>query len=350
MPHATFRSPPDYVLNEGRLGLVLFFVLSGYLLYRPWVGAALSGGDSPRRGAYLLRRGARIVPAYYLALLGSVALLWGAGGTPGVRLPPATDLPLFAVFAQNYSHSALLSLDPPTWTLSIEASFYLVLPFVGLAAMRLGSSRWNQVALPVAMIVAGLAWNSLTGLAEPFAKALPAALPYFGAGMLVAVLGDMRPIAPRTVRWLLLGGIAAVTLDGALHEGLVPATIEPLVSGTIRDLPAACGFAAIVAAVAFGEARAAWARWTPLVGLGTISYGVYLWHLPLLLALRSANVLPLHLIPALAVVLAVTVTVATASWFGLERPVIRWASRVTRRPSERAERRARRPALAGSRA
>ena len=191
-------------MNEGRLGLVLFFVLSGFLLYRPWVSAALPGRP-PADRAYLIRRMARIVPAYYLALAGSVALLWGAAGTPGVRLPPATALPLFAVFAQNYSPSAVLSLDPPTWTLSIEASFYLVLPIVGLAAMRLGSSRWSQVALPVAMIVAGLTWNRVTGLAEPFDKALPAALPYFGAGMLVAVLASARPIAPRTARWLLAG-------------------------------------------------------------------------------------------------------------------------------------------------
>ncbi|MGH2964644.1 MAG: acyltransferase family protein [Solirubrobacterales bacterium] len=350
VPHATFQSASDYVMNEGRLGLVLFFVLSGFLLYRPWVSAALSGAARPRHRAYLIRRVARIVPAYYLALVGSVALLWGAAGTPGVRLPPATALPLFAVFAQNFSPSALLTLDPPTWTLSIEASFYLVLPLVGLAAARLGSSRWNQVAPPIAIIAAGLAWNRLTGLAEPFDKALPAALPYFGAGMLVAVLANGRAIAPRTARWLLLGGIGAVVLDGALHEGMVPPAVEPLVSGTLRDLPAAAGFAAVVAAVAYGEARAAWASWTPLVALGTISYGVYLWHLPLLLALRSANALPLELIPALAVVLPATVMVATASWFGLERPMIRWASRVTRRPAEHGERRAQRPTLAEGRA
>ena len=62
-----------------------------------------------------------------------------------------------------------------------------------------------------------------------------------------------------------------MVLDGALHEGMVPPAVEPLVSGTLRDLPAAAGFAAVVAAVAYGEARAAWASWTPLVALGTIS-------------------------------------------------------------------------------
>ena len=295
------------------------------------------GRPAREHRAYLIRRVARIVPAYYLALVGSVALLWGAAGTPGVRLPPATALPLFAVFAQNYSPSALLSLDPPTWTLSIEASFYLVLPLVGLAAMRLGSSRWSQVAPPVAMIVAGLAWNRVTGLAEPFDKALPAALPYFGAGMLVAVLGE-RP-ADRAAD----GALAAGGRDRRRRprrgapRGPRPPGDRAARLGNPRDLPAAAGFAAIVAAVACGQARAAWASWSPLVALGTISYGVYLWHLPLLLALRSANALPLDLIPALAVVLAATVLVATASWFGLERPAIRWANRATRRPAEPGE-------------
>jgi peptidoglycan/LPS O-acetylase OafA/YrhL len=66
--------------------------------------------------------------------------------------------------------------------------------------------------------------------------------------------------------------------------------------------------------------------------------------------MRSVNALPLELIPALAVVLSATVMVATASWFGLERPMIRWASRVTGRPAEQGDRRARRPTLAEGRA
>lgn len=348
VPHATFRSAPDYVLNEGRLGLVLFFVLSGFLLYRPWVGAALGGTPTPPHGAYAVRRAARILPAYYLALIGSVALLWGAAGTPGVRLPPATALPLFAVFAQNYSPAALLSLDPPTWTLSIEASFYVLLPLVGIAAARLGPWRGRQIALPLVLIAAGLAWNRLTGLTEPLDKALPAALPYFGAGMLAAALAEGRRIARGHARLLIVAGLGAVLVDGALHEGLVPDAIQPLISGTLHDLLGAAGFAAIVASVANGAPAASWSSWSPLVALGTISYGVYLWHLPLLLALRSWGALPLGLLPALPLVLAVTVAVAAASWFGLERPVMRWASRATRRPAHPPGRPGR-PALAGSR-
>ena len=85
----------DQVIHELRLGLVLFFVLSGFLLWRPFVAAARGRRPRPGTREYLVRRGARVLPAYYLALAGSVLLLWGAAETPGVRLPPAELLPHF---------------------------------------------------------------------------------------------------------------------------------------------------------------------------------------------------------------------------------------------------------------
>ena len=349
VPHAVLDSPADYALNEGRLGLILFFVLSGFLLYGPWVRAALSGSLTPHVGRYLIRRASRIVPAYYLAVVGSVVLLWGASGTPGVLLPPATSLPLFAIFAQNYTSATLLTLDAPTWTLAIEASFYLALPLIAVATTKLGRSRRRQVLLPLALIGAGLVWNASTGVAAPFNKALPSALPYFGAGMLVAVCLDGRRITRRDARWLMAAGFGAVLLDAALHSGLTPAPIEPFVSRTVRDLPAAAGFAAIVAAAGHRFERRSVLSWRPLVALGTISYGVYLWHLPLLLGLRSMDALPLHLIPAFLLVFAVTVAVAMLSWFAVEKPSIRWAQRMTRARAE-SRTRARRPGLATSRA
>src|SRR5689334_8731958 len=88
----------DHVLSEFRLGLILFFVLSGYLLYRGFARAALRRDRPVDLRLYALRRAARILPAYYLAMLGTFALLWGAGDTPGVRLPHSGDLVLFAFF------------------------------------------------------------------------------------------------------------------------------------------------------------------------------------------------------------------------------------------------------------
>src|SRR4051794_12274921 len=62
----------DQAAHELRLGLVLFFVLSGYLLFTPWVRSALDGGAAPRLGGYLLRPGARLPPADYIPPAGSV--------------------------------------------------------------------------------------------------------------------------------------------------------------------------------------------------------------------------------------------------------------------------------------
>ncbi len=89
-PDASQRSTVgDYAAHELRLGLVLFFVLSGFLLSRPWFAAALDERRPPDLRRYLRSRVARIAPAYYVALVGSIGLLWGLSGTPGLRLPPA---------------------------------------------------------------------------------------------------------------------------------------------------------------------------------------------------------------------------------------------------------------------
>src|SRR4051794_16623785 len=186
----------DRTVFEFRLGLVFFFVLSGYLLYRAFAGAALrrSADDV---GRYARRRVARIVPAYYLALAGTVALLWGLRGSPGVRLPDAAQLPLFLVFGQNYSSETFFTLNPVTWTLCLEAAFYVSLPLIGLAAYRLARGRVRaQAGLLAAIALAGLAYSAVDyelGWGAMAGKALPAYLPVFAAGVFVALLAEARP-------------------------------------------------------------------------------------------------------------------------------------------------------------
>src|SRR5213079_2986369 len=131
-----------------------------FLLYGPWVRAARERVAAPRLRSYLLRRAARILPAYYLAVAGSIALLWSLRGATGVRLPHGADLWTFAVFAQNFSDATALKLDPPLWTLAVEVSFYLLLPALGWIALRVRhSGRAGQLAVPVAFALVGFAYN-----------------------------------------------------------------------------------------------------------------------------------------------------------------------------------------------
>jgi acetyltransferase len=325
-PSMTVTSPAGHLWVQGRLGLVLFFVLSGFLLYGPWVRAARRRERLPDLRSYLAKRAARILPAYYVALAGSIILLWLAAGTPGVRLPPAGTLPLFAVFAQNLDPRTVMTLDPPMWTLSIEVAFYLLLPALGWVALRAGQSRRNQALVPLALIAVGLAWNAClatSGALFPLDKLLPSALPYFGAGMFAAVL--LEGGHPGRRRRLMLVGAVGVMIDVALHSGVLPGSAGGWVVATVGDLPAAAGFAAMIAGAVASNRGFLASR--PLVAAGAISYGVYLWNVPLLLTLRSAGVLPLSALAALPVVLAVTIGVATASWFLIERPVLRWSRR-----------------------
>jgi peptidoglycan/LPS O-acetylase OafA/YrhL len=324
-------------MHELRLGLVLFFVLSGFLLYQPWVRSALSGGREPRLRAYLVRRAARILPAYYLAVLGSIALLWGLRGAPGVRLPPADGLWTFAVFAQNLSDATVLKLDPPLWTLAVEVSFYLLLPVLGWLALRTrGSGRAGQLAVPLAFLLAGVAYNRAIFAPGPSVlwptKVLPAMAPYFAAGMLAAVLVEGRTAGRGVTRALLVGGALLVVGDGWWAANGATHGSHSIWLHMLRDLPAAAGFACIIAGVA-RSLHPPWVlRTRPVAWTGRISYGVYLWHVPLLLFLRAHHALALSVPGALVIVLPLTLAVAALSWHLVERPLQERARRATRTP------------------
>jgi peptidoglycan/LPS O-acetylase OafA/YrhL len=319
--------------HELRLGLVLFFVLSGYLLFTPWVRSALDGGAAPRLWGYLVRRGARILPAYYLALAGSVVLLWHHDAVPGVRLPD-DSLWLFAVFGQNFSESTLLRLDPPMWTLAVEMTFYVVLPVLGWLALRLrGAGRAGQTVVPLLLLVAGVLYNNAIAgadLPDPVTKVLPAMAPYFAVGMLAAVLAHGRAPGRRLVGVMLLAGAALVGADAYWHAAGAAAGSHDLALRIWRDLAAAVGFALIAVAVAHAASPLRALGTRPLAYVGRISFGLYLWHVPLMLWLKAQGLLPRSPLLALAVALPLALAVAALSWRYVERPVQERARRATR--------------------
>lgn len=340
-PEAKNRSSiGDYVVHELRLSLVAFFVLSGFLLSRPWFAAALKAGRPPNLGRYLRARAARVLPAYYAALVGSIVLLWGLRGTPGLRLPPAGELPLFVVFGQNFSGTSVMKLNPPMWSLAVEVMFYAVLPILGWLALRLPARRRMQAITPLALLALGVAYNwtiAGQGLGLTFSKTLAAMLPYFALGMLTALALHGRTIDMRGKRGLITAGIALIAVD-ALVKAAAPA--YGLEMGTlfvaVRDLPSAVGFALIIAALALApRGRVLGGRL--LVGIGTISYGFYLWHVPVLLVLRGHGLLPMDPLLGSLVAFLPSLALAVLSWFAIERPVLRWTARRDRRASRAAE-------------
>ena len=302
----------DRLFFELHLGLICFFVLSGFLLYR----GLLRRPDFKR---YAVRRIARIVPAYYVSIAGCL-ILFAALGLDAL-IPPTSSLPLFLVFGQNYSADTLMEINPVTWTLCVEAAFYVALPLVALAR----SSR-TRVVLVVSLIAATVGWNVLAsagGWTDVGEKTLPAYAGHFALGMLVALWVESRRdrLSAAVTGVLAAMGVLVVLASGWWYEtpGLMPDA-----RALVLKLPAALGFALLVAALAAGRGLAVRSMSTrPLVWAGVVSYGVYLWHLPLIIIGNELELLPAATAPRLFVVTAAALAAGWASWVLVERPAIR---------------------------
>lgn len=252
----------------GGNGVSLFFVLSGYLLWRPFVSGR------PNLRSYLLSRAGRILPAYWLAVVVLVALRGG-------------DLLRYAVMLDGSTNGSSVPLGV-LWTLQAEVQFYLVLPLLGLA----GRPLLVPVMLGAASLALELAVAGSGAGGTPIEVTLPVRFWAFAPGMIVAAL---QPRADR--RWLLAG---AVTM-------LAAALALPLFPSQHSNVIAAVGAGLLVG---WGINASPRPRWLWASG-AAISYGLYLWHADLteLYGLSGA-------VGAFAV--------AGVSYVLLERPVMRW--------------------------
>ena len=321
----------DFALGELRMGVQLFFVLSGYLIFRPFAAAILDGArKGPSMARYVVRRAARILPAYWLAVGASFLLLRHLDHP--MQVDPA-ELPIFVVFAQNHFLETIKHLDPPMWTLAIEASFYVTLPIFGLLALKLvrGRGRAALTALTL-LVVAGGVVSTILAYTHHWPQTLSTSLlPHlteFGAGMTVAVLLHGRAAIARPLAGAMaLAGVALFVGNSWWHAtGAGSQDLRSLVG----DVPGILGLALVIAVLVAGPWPARLLARGPAKWLGSISYGVYLIHFPVIVFLRMTERWPEDsLTQELLKVMAITIPLATFSWLCVERPAIRWAQRVT---------------------
>ena len=324
-------------------GVALFFVLSGFLLYRPFVAARLDGRPAPSAGRYLRRRLLRIVPAYWLALLVMGALGWIAVLN--------ADWWRYFGFVQNLSAATVLGGIRPAWSLCVEMSFYLVLPLWALAAARLlgGRARTGQIrAEAIALTAVALASLALRAAAfdedhgSLWLVTLPGFLDWFAVGMGLALasvaLAEREP-RPALLRrpWIAWAAAAAcfavVCLVVPLPRGLVAA---PNVASHLAQHVLYIAVGALVALPGiFGvrpdaePASRAIARFlghSAIVWLGLVSYGIFLWHQPLLEQLLEHGLPERAPARPFLVVLVLTtagaVAIAAVSYYLVERPFL----------------------------
>ncbi|MER3444953.1 MAG: hypothetical protein C4333_12905, partial [Meiothermus sp.] len=187
---AVTSTAAGYVLAHLDVGVSVFFVLSGFLLYRPWALAHRDGTAGPGVAAFYRRRFLRIFPAYWVAL----TVFWVAGT---IQLGGLRDAALFYGLVHIYSKAHVLGGIVPAWSLAVEVSFYAVLPLLAAVIGRVaaGSAR-RELGVLGALWAAGLATHGALLVthdeATPATLWLPSQIDLFALGMILAVVHVRR--------------------------------------------------------------------------------------------------------------------------------------------------------------
>ena len=185
--------------SRWEIGVTIFFVLSGFLLFVPWVDAAADGSAWPKLGRYIGHRTKRIMPAYTVTVVIAYLAfqLYPLEPNPGHTWTGLwRHLTLTQTYTGDYMQSYLHQGLTQTWSLATEVAFYLALPLLAYGLLTvLCQRRWRPIRLLVGLGLLGAispTWLLLQHITDWLPNTagmwLPANLSWFVGGMMLAVL------------------------------------------------------------------------------------------------------------------------------------------------------------------
>jgi peptidoglycan/LPS O-acetylase OafA/YrhL len=330
----------------GYLGVDLFFVLSGFLITSLLLEEHEERGTI-RLGAFWGRRARRLLPALFAmvtAVMVFVVLEGRYGDTTFISSFSLSDLRSEAIatllyvanwwqIVEHHSYFAQFSAPSPlqhTWSLAIEEQFYLLWPFVTLLLLAKGLATRRRIGT---WVTVGIAAASTVLMGLLFVEGDPSRA-YFGTdtriadlavGAVLAWLTACRPETPTVIaRWL------RVTAPVALGGLVVLMVTAGNAGGIPDDFMFRGGFlvASVLCAIVIADVRregsvlALGFGWRPVVAIGLVSYGVYLWHWPVIVLLNGQST-GLDGVGLLWTRLGVIAALTIASYFVVELPVRR---------------------------
>lgn len=283
------------------IGVPIFFVLSGYLLFGPWVRSAAAGKAGPSLSRYAWHRVRRIMPAYVVTVLVAYLIYHFREGGPN---PGHSwwglfrNLTLTQIYTDNYMFALLHQGLTQMWSLAVEVAFYVALPLLAYLLLTvLCRRRWRP-----GLLLAGLgglallspAWMVLVHTTDFLPDGarlwLPGYLAWFIGGMMLTVLAAMGVrvygfvALPLALVCYLIASTPIAGEPTTSPAGLAQAVVKIVFYAAIATL--------VVAPLALGGSDAAgraprgwYARLMasrPMVWLGEISYEIFLVHLILM--------------------------------------------------------------------
>jgi peptidoglycan/LPS O-acetylase OafA/YrhL len=334
------------LLAHANLGVVIFFVISGFLLYRPMVASRFGGPRPPRIRDYARRRALRIVPAFWLAM--TLLAIWP--GLEGVftsawwafyglmQTYPIYDAPAACAGAIQYCGI------PTAWSLCVEGAFYVSLPLVVLGARALTRGRAPMTGLKVELVALAVLAAASIGVqiyaVESghgwLASTLPSTFIWFALGMSLALLSAAfhgrrlpRVVARPEYAWGL-----AIAIFAGLSYLVLP--VYPDLGTTADQVVERVGLGVVAALLVlpavFGDPEVGFVRrllaHPVLSWIGLVSFGVFLWHYSIAQELATDDLVGWipggPFIELTVATIAISLAIAALSYYLLERPILRF--------------------------
>lgn len=332
----------ERVLVHLNVGVTIFFVISGFLLYRPFIAHRAGGPAAPRTAAYAKRRFLRIYPAYWAVLTILVIVPGVTGVIDGHWWPMYALVHTLPIYhGRECVQVAQQCGLAQTWSLVVELTFYVALPIYALIIRRITRGLtvrgWMRAELLVLAVLSALSvllqffvlYPSSTWLGSTVAGYVW----WFALGMGTAVVSVGVPTderAPLPLRALLTHPGLAWLLALAAYVALcLKLPQSPFLFQRDDELLAHLAFGLVamllVVPAVFCERRGVPRRVLAhpvMAWLGLVSYGIFLWHYVIALKLGRDGA-GLSFVGVLAGTLAISIGCAAASYYLIERPLLR---------------------------
>lgn len=321
-------SGPLAWFRGGWMAVDVFFVISGFVIGLS-AFAGIDAHGAGFRAPFVRGRLARIVPLHYLTLAAYIALVEPALATRGDFWP---NLAAHLLFVHNAFLPFFGAINGPNWSLGAEMQFYVLMVLFAPALCRARpwriavllvatawAWRWGAYALclPGPLDRAYWAQTQLPGMLDEFAIGLLLArfvrTPAWGSVAARMAANAWLRSACAVLAALCWWAVVAVYVDHDYWQG-------PATAVFFRSAVAACAGATVLVLCAWPMSKASAAARAALY-LGKISYGIYLWHVPVLFFIgQHARLTPLQ---ALGVAVPATLSLAALSWHAVEQPLLR---------------------------